>query len=307
VNATMSAINIEEELSRWAHELRPVGGPFVSVLEIAHRLGIVVSIRVHTTGGSPDAQIDFRHQPPQILLYRSGSVEGHHEVQAYEESILTSRERFSVAHELGHWFAVSHLGVSTQLDKKAYWEHERAVNEFAGRLLAPDWLVRSWLRDTPEGVPIHPFALRFWATSACRTSEEVIAKAIVRHRSSIGFLKLLPATNKNASNVLLVLSSAAGKGLLLPKERSHLDSPVLYRFLSDSKVGSTSLQGIRLGRCEAQDLQMAWRRGYSVNSQETIWLSLALQSDNCADVKSPDVQLLFKESADPAWFDEPEK
>jgi len=300
----MSAINIEGELSRWAQDLRPVGEPFASVLEIAHRLGIIVLFRAHTTGSSPAAQIDFRHQPPQILLYRSGSVDGHREVLPYEEGLLTPRERFSVAHELGHWIAVKHLGASTQLDKKTYWEHERTINEFAGRLLAPDWLIKSWLKDTPEGVPIPPFALRLWATSTCRISEEVIAKAVVRHRSSVGFLKLLPTTNKKESNVLLVLSSAAGEGLSLPTERSHIDAPVLQRLLSENKVGSTSIRRIRLGRCEAQDLEMAWRRGNSVNSQETIWLSLALRSDN---FKPPTSQLSFKESADLAWLNEPDK
>jgi len=272
----MLSQDIERELVQFAHGMRPAGRPFVPLVELATQLGTVVHLRLHTNASSPFAQIDLGSTPPKILLYRSAGVSGEREIRAGEEDLLTPRERFSVAHELGHWVAFSRLRVGPQSDRRLYWEHERAINAFAGCLLAPDWLAVRWLKEIPEGTPASPFALRHWAAQ-CRSSEEVVAKALARHRSSIGFLKLRPMTKRsNGTNVLLVLCSVSGKGVSLPKERSHIGNPELLRSLKAKQVGSSSFPQLRLGRCEPQDLRVSWRHRGSFKPKETIWLSAAI-------------------------------
>ena len=277
----MLSQDIERELVQFAHSLRPPGQPFVPIIDLACQLGAVVHLRLHTSASSPFAQIDLGSTPPKILLYRSAGVNGEREIRAGEEDLLTPRERFSIAHELGHWVAFTRLEVGPQSDRRLYWEHERAINSFAGCLLAPDWLVVHWLKEIPEGVPVSPFALRYWAVAQCRSSEEVVAKALVRHRSSIGFLKFQPITRRSdGTQVLLVVCSVSGEALSLPTERSHVDSPELLRLLNANQVGSALLAQLRLGRCEPQNLRLAWRRGRSFKSQETIWLSAAVPTTN---------------------------
>lgn len=292
--------DIERELVQFAHGIRPAGRPFVPLVELARKLGTVVHLRLHTNATSPSAQIDLGSTPPKILLYRSAGVSGEREIRAGEEDLLTPRERFSVAHELGHWVAFSRLRVGPQSDRRLYWEHERAINAFAGCLLAPDWLVARWLTEIPEGTPASPFALRYWSAQ-CRSSEEVVAKALARHRNSIGFLKLRVMTKSTTgTDVLLVLCSVSGEGVSLPKERSHIDTPELFRLLKAKQVGSGSFLQLRLGRCEPQNLRVSWRHRNAFESQQTIWLSIAVpRTDAARGSAEPLLESLGDESFPP--------
>lgn len=266
--------DFRQELLRIAERMRPVGPRSVSVLEIAHSLGITVSFRFHSSRSSNTAQIDFRNRPPKILVFRFGKSEGEQEVGWGEESLLTPRERFSVAHELGHWLLFNQFNVEPQLDERLYWAQEDTVNTFAAHLLVPNWLARNWLEGTEDGSPISPFALRSWATQS-RVSEEVAGKALARYRSTIGFLKLLPMQRKrDGARVLQVLSSAAGEGLRLPTERSHIDCPRLWTSLQADRVGLGWFSELRLGRCPPQNLYIAWRRATRLGVEEVLWLSL---------------------------------
>jgi hypothetical protein len=141
-------------------------------------------------------------------------------------------------------------------------------------------------------MPVSPFALRYWAISQCRSSEEVIAKALARHRASIGFLKLLPTTRrKDGAKVLQVLCCAAGDALRLPNERSHIDSPELSALLTANLVAQASLPQLRLGRCEPQDLRIAWRRGKRLKPADIIWLTLAIKDEHAALTEASQIQL----------------
>jgi Zn-dependent peptidase ImmA (M78 family) len=139
----------------------------VSVVSIAHELGTVISLRFHTSPGPHFAQIDLGDTPPKIIVYRSGQRNGEREIREGDENLLSPRERFSIAHELGHWVAFSRFRIGPQSERRVYWEHERVMNAFAGCLLAPDWLVMRWLDQVPEGRPVPPFAVRYWASSQC--------------------------------------------------------------------------------------------------------------------------------------------
>jgi len=267
-------IDVKDELLRIAEDLRPKGKGFVSVLEIAHSLGTCVSLRFQNSRSSNTAQIDFRSRPPKILVFRFCQSEGEHEINWREENLLSPRERFSVAHELGHWLLFSRFDTEPQSDERLYWAQEDTVNAFAAHLLLPDWLARDWLEGTADDSPISPFALRFWATQN-RVSEEVVVKALARQRSSIGFLKLFPTQRKrDGKPVLQVLASASGGDVRLPNERSHIDSGKLWNALQDKKVGTDWFSQLQLGRCAPQNLYVAWRRGNRVGAEEVTWVSL---------------------------------
>jgi hypothetical protein len=262
---------------RLAHSLRPLGEARVSILEIAHRAGVSVWLRLHTGYSSPSAQIDLVHRPPKIILYRQGKLNGERRIEDGEDGLLTAREKFSVAHELGHWIALSRLKVHPQSSKGRYWVDEEAMNAFAGCLLTPDWLVSEWLRRTPEGHPISPLDLETWARAQCGVSQEVIAKALTRRRDSIGFLKVSAGRNADGIEVLKVVYSAAGRAVSLPYRSTHIHEPRLLERIKAKTSGSVAMVDARLGRSEFPNLHLSWRR--IKNARGTAWLCLSLPAE----------------------------
>jgi hypothetical protein len=243
-------------------------------LELANDLGTAVSLRLQNARTNNTAQIDLWTNPAKIVVHRFSKVEGERELKKHDEGLLNSRERFSVAHELGHWILFNRFQIGPESERRLYWEQEEVINAFAGQLLVPDWLAKSWLDSTPENLPIPPFALRSWAEQ-CRVSEEVAAKALVRQRNLIGFLRLVPTQRKrDKTRVLQVLSCAKGESLELPSERSHIENARLFEMLTNGTVGSGWLQQVSLARCAPQDLGVAWRYANKWHSEDTIWLSL---------------------------------
>ena len=266
--------DLKSELSSVATSLRPLGNPFVSVLELANDLGAAVSLRLQNARSSNTAQIDLWTNPAKIVVHRFSKVEGERELKSHDEGLLNSRERFSVAHELGHWILFNRFQIGPESEGRPYWEQEEVINAFAGQLLIPDWLAKSWLESAPEHLPIPPFALRSWAEQ-CRVSEEVATKALVRQRSFIGFLRLVATRRKrDQARVLQVLSCAKGGALELPSERSHIENARLFEMLTSSTVGSGWIEQASLAKCTPQDLGIAWRYANKWRSQDTIWLSL---------------------------------
>jgi hypothetical protein len=288
----MDVNDIHEHLLAAARALRPVGKPFVSVLKVAHELGATVKLRLERSRAVSTAQIDVRDRPPNIILYRPASVDGEREVRLWEEGLLTPRERFSVAHELGHWIVYREFKTGIHSDKRMYWMQEEAINAFAGLLLVPDWLVARWFEEIPTGTPVPPFALRYWANTQCRCSEEVVAKSLAHGRNSIGFLKLLVTKRaRDGSHVLKVLCSAGGSALSLPSEHSHISDANLLDLFRNEVVGQARLKGLSLGRCKPQDLRVAWRRGKPLKSEDTIWASIAVDVTATDLDNDPRVQL----------------
>jgi hypothetical protein len=268
--------DLKSELSSVATSLRPLGKPFVSILELANNLGTAVSLRLQNARSSNTAQIDLWRNPAKIVVHRFSRVEGERELRRHDEGLLNARERFSVAHELGHWVLFNRFRVQPETEKRLYWEQEEVINAFAGQLLVPDWLARNWLDSTQANAPVPPFALRSWAEQCC-VSEEVVTKALVRQKNLIGFLRLVPTHRKrDKTPVLQVLSCAKGDALELPAERSHIANSRLFGMLTNNAVGSGWLRQVTLARCAPQDLGIAWRSASRRNTENTIWLSLIL-------------------------------
>ena len=266
--------DLKSELSSVATSLRPLGKPFVSVLELANDLGTAVSLRLQNARKSNTAQIDLLTNPAKIVVHRYSKVEGERDLKRQDEGLLNSRERFSVAHELGHWVLYDRFQIGPESEGRPYWEQEEVINAFAGHLLVPDWLAKSWVETIPGHLPIPPFALRSWAEK-CRVSEEVAAKALARQKNLIGFLRLVSTRRKrDQARVLQVLSCAKGDALELPSERSHIENASLFEMLTSSTVGSGWMEQVSLARCAPQDLGIAWRHANKWRSEDTIWLSL---------------------------------
>jgi hypothetical protein len=281
----------QAELEQIAEHLRPAGREFIPVLRIADQLGVHVCIRFVKGRTRPTAQIELAATPPTIYLTRESSVDGVRLLEGHDDNLLTPRERFSVAHELGHLVAYKELQISPALKRSDYWAHEEYMHRFAATLLMPGWLLDSWLDTLPAWEPVSPFALRYWARNIAKLSEEVVATQLCLRRPDIGFLKVGSIRRrKDSSKVLRVLFAASGDELSLPNTHSHIDNKQLLEKLAAETTGTASIRNCVLGREEPQDISIVWRHAgfFKVSSKDCLneaspeaipffWISAAFQ------------------------------
>ncbi len=285
----MFSQDLASELKLIAKELRPRELQHLfSVIKTAEDVGTQVELHLHTIGKQREAQVDFNGHPPRIILFRPSETNGSRVLSSSDEHLLTARERFSIAHELGHFFAHQRFQLKPARESRKYWQQEAWMNEFASTLLVPDWLVTVWLSDIPEGRLISPLTVRGWAREQCKVSEEVIAKTLCRARKGIGFIKAsLMMGRKDGVPILKTLFSDSGEGLFLPKVHSHIRNSALIKTLQTKKLGIEEFPGCQLGLCKPQDLSIAWRcvgfssessrdsRKERVAKDQKFWLSIA--------------------------------
>ncbi len=253
--------NMPLELEQIASSMRPAGRSFVPVLKIAHQLGTRVCLRFERERERLSARVELSRKPPTIYLSRLSPVTGERYLDNHEDHLLSPRERFSVAHELGHLVAYDKFHLLPAGEKSEYWIQEEWMHKFAATLLTPDSLIDNCLNGLRLGEPVCPFILRDAAADIARLSQEVLATQLCLKRRDIGFLKVAFA-KKKADNqpVLRVLFSASGDQLRLPKNHSHIDHGHLLRRLESEDLGSATLQRCALGKLDPQDVNIAWRR-----------------------------------------------
>jgi hypothetical protein len=254
---------LRDQLEEFAIELRPSGTRRVSVLGVVQQLGARVCVRFEKDCWRPTARIELAKNPVTIFLTRRARTAGDRFLEPFEEHLLTPRERFSVAHELGHLVAFREFRVLPALERAIYWTQEECMHHFAATLLTPDALVEGWLKSVPDGEPISPFLLRRWAASEARLSEEVIAIQLCAKRSNIGFMKVAHAARKSDKHkVLRVLFAASGTQLALPRTHAHLTNEELLAKLEVEASGNGTLRQCDLNK-SAQNIRYAWRHaGY---------------------------------------------
>ena len=245
-----------------AIELRPSAGHAPArLVQIAHDLGIDVSLILRPIDGRTQyhARCELRDRP-RILVYRHSPTAGVAAVNPADEYLLSSRERFSVAHELGHCIAYKSYGlepVSQTEDRREYWYQERAMNEFASTLLVPPWLSYRWTSQLATLDATCVFRIRNWAND-CRASPEVVVTAVARDTQGIGFLKVGEGVRVNADKrVLVVLHSSSSSDVTLPNLFSHIDDVALLNTVTGSR-GVTVVPQCRIGPIELNDVQLAW-------------------------------------------------
>jgi hypothetical protein len=252
--------SLQAELQNFAGGLRPSACDRVSVLEVAHHLGSRVCVHLEIGYVRPSARIELAGTPPTIYITRPSPIGGERYLADHEEHLLTPRERFSVAHELGHLVAFRELQVPLARGGADYWMQEECMHAFAAALLVPERLVDDWLESVPKGQPVPPFVLRHWAKSIARLSEEVVATQLCLRRSDIGFMKVRSTKRQNDNaRVLRVLFAASGHAMRLPKTHSHIQNDQLFETLESDATGMASLNQCILGRDQPQDIRVAWR------------------------------------------------
>jgi len=277
------------DLERFASDIRPRGKSFVSVLKIAGKLGARVCILLENDDAYRQARIDLAAEPPTIYLIRSSPVWGERYLNSHEDHLLTPRERFSVAHELGHLVAYQRFNVLPATEKSTYWAQEEWMHRFAGALLTPDVVVDECLFGLSPGEPVSPFKLYSAAADLVRLSQEVLATQLCLRRADIGFMKLgVARKGGDQERILRVLFSVTGHQLRLPNNHSHVYEENLLRKLKADDTGAGTLRQCALGKLDPQDLSIAWRRmgtlngsapkGSSTESHELMpvfWVSIA--------------------------------
>ena len=282
--------NLQLQLEGLAARLRPPHCRFVPVLQIAEELKAKVCIRFDKARPCP-TQIELAGPYPTIYLGRRAPHPGDQFLEASEERLLTPRERFSVAHELGHLVALRELDLQPARERTDYWTQEGWMNGFAAALLVAEWLVDEWLDSIPSGQPVSPYQLRRIASEEMRLSEEVIAKRLCQRRPSIGFLKVACVRRrKDHRRLLRVLFAASGDALTLPRTHAHIENEPLLRRLDGENFGSAAAHGFSSGILH-EGVQFAWRRAGAGrklgadpcnSSRPEIdgihWVSLALQA-----------------------------
>jgi len=273
------------QLEQFAAYLRPPERSFVSVLKIAHRLGSRVYLRFEKVLPRPLARVDLLSKPPAIYLTRHSPIVGERRLDRYDDHLLSCRERFSVAHELGHIIAYKEFGILPATEKSGYWAQEECMHRFAGALLTPASIIDRCLNGLRDGEPVSPFLLQESANKPARLSQEVLATQLCVRQPDIGFMKVaLIERERDKKRVLRVLFAKSGKQIFLPNNHSHVQHEYLLSRLATAEVGSTYITSCILGKEAPQNLNVSWRRAGTVKRANdgsphelipVFWISLA--------------------------------
>jgi hypothetical protein len=272
------SLTTRDELVRLAGTLRATGSEvFIPILALSERLGLRVQLRFSAAPAKAVATLEYEALPPQISLFRRGPAGATRSLLPPDEHLLTPRDRFSIAHELGHWVALQRLGIRpATTGSREYWQHESIVDAFAGALLVSDEVVFGWLRDVPAGGIVALSLVKSLALAA-RVSLEVVAHAICRQRKGVGFLKVREATAKDGSLVLQVAFAASGDGLVLAPIHKHVRDPQLLQLLHRQPVGEGILDRAEAATPEDPDLvtRLAWISSSRNRRPAEYWVSLS--------------------------------
>ena len=259
----MRVQEVSDFLQERASELRPAEGHSPArLVQIANDLGIHVKLVLRPLNRHDPyhARCELRERPPQILIYRNSTTAAVAPVSPADEHLLSPRERFSVAHELGHCIAYQSRGlkpVAERGDRREYWYQERAMNEFASTLLVPPWLSSRWKSQLANFDATCLFRIRDWAND-CRTSPEVVVTALARDTQGIGFLKVAEAVRVRADKrILVVFHSCSGSNVALPNLYTQIDDVDFVNTVK-GRGGTILSPRCRLGSIELNDVQIAW-------------------------------------------------
>ena len=259
----MDIEGFHDSLLNFARHLRPpTRSPFIPLVRLARSHGVEVELRFYSADKRREAQTELSSLRPRILLYRRSDADGVMTLAPDKEHLLTHRERFSVAHELGHFFAFRMHGalpVTKKESPQEYRKQEECMDHFAQTLLVPDWLAQLWLMSVPGKEPVSLNDLTTWAVAQCAISGEVVARALTRLESTIGFLKTAEALRANGKRLFVVFYSAYGTELRLPNLHSFIEDEVFVEKLKGS-FGADMVDAPGFGHCEKNEISMTWQQ-----------------------------------------------
>ena len=154
---------IREVLADIAAELSQSRWP-VDVEDVARTLGIRVEV-IAESGSQPAAHLSMRGRPT-IAIRTSAFADPHKD----------NFNRFSIAHEIGHWIIWRRFGLLPARNGE-YWEHERLCNEFAANLLVPITILSRHLQTLHQR-RVHPLHYPRSVAVAAEVSWQVAARSI---------------------------------------------------------------------------------------------------------------------------------
>ena len=262
-----------------AREFRPVeSGTRVSVIAIANQHGIEVTLRAGADQRDRRASLIYSN-PPEILIHRRAETKVSLRLALWDEPVLKTSERFSVAHEIGHWIAYTKFRVEPFIPgshrNSEYWQHEKVFNEFAGCLLVPDWLVKSWLAERPSGSLITVANLNNWSRDI-NVSRITAATRLCQYRGGVGFLELLVQMDPRTSRiVLLVTESASGVDIKIPGRRKIIRNDRLVEKLK-KRTATDLLRGLSFDGKNIGNYYVNWAQdGFRERKQDprNSWLN----------------------------------
>jgi hypothetical protein len=230
---------------------------------LANELGMEVELRFYSNKKVREAQSEINSSRPRIVVYRKAAANGVMEMAPEMEHLLTPRERFSIAHEIGHCLAFKNFSappVLKEADPQEYRRQERCMDDFAGALLVPDWLTKLWLTKISNVEPVSLNWLKTRAAAQCGVSSEVVAGALTRFEPSIGFLKAAEAVRlANDRRLFVVFYSSYGAGLKLPNLHSFIDDEAFIKKI-DGVSGIFWIDVCRLGKTKCERLNVSWEQ-----------------------------------------------
>jgi IrrE N-terminal-like domain len=163
----MDKETIRQTLSKTLLQLNPHGNWPVNPHGILSRLGI--GLRYEEKKVRAESHL-LLGTPPTIIIYRRNS-----------NLLLSTKERFSIAHELAHWIVWRRFGFLPS--SETYWDHETLCNEFAAQLLVPPPALQRFL-EKQYSEQIDPIYFPRKVAGLAAVSWEVAAKSITKDSSA---------------------------------------------------------------------------------------------------------------------------
>ena len=262
-----TAIAMQVELPRGdlleiARDLRPATGDLkLNVVDLATSLGITVNLRAGHRYSDRQGKLSFGSQPT-ITLYRRAEHTASLILATEDNRLLTNSERFSVAHEIGHWILWDRFHIrpaeNKPNQKTVYWSQECLVNAFAGSLLVPEWYIQHRLREIRVGKAIAPNIVSK-AAAEIGVSRDVMAKEICRFRPEIGFMRLALIKRRQDGRLALKVDEVCvGEGLELPNRHKHILNERFRDTIMATKSGVELLRGCSLHKRRVENLWVSW-------------------------------------------------
>jgi IrrE N-terminal-like domain len=231
------------------------------LIRFIERLGLRVCMTLGIEGAARKAQIKIS-DPPVIHLFRGGNKRWTIDIGPDDERKLTHSERFSVAHEVGHWLAYNRLGVepiSAVTGRSSdYWKHEQAINAFAGSLLVSTAVLERPLTVWPKGVHFPAHAIER-ISREIRASRIVVAHRVAESRNDFAYLELEFSKNQKERRLIL-RANEVGKSddLKMPGTKSVIRNDRLVETLKSSQRSQKFMAGISFDGKRIDSLHMSW-------------------------------------------------
>ena len=218
---------IREVFAKAEKELNPSNAWPVDISAVLEYLGIRLEL---TCGSDLKAAAHLViNDRPSIVIRSKGT----------EHPLMNGFNRFSIAHEIGHWIIWRRFGLLPQ-DKSEYWAHERLCNEFAAKLLLPTEALSSFLETLVER-GVHPLHFPRNVASAGQVSWHVAARSItVLPTCEYWYIRFVTFGGAD----LHVNCSTVANGSRYVGERAKISDPDLSTWLWNLDIGQIASQSV---------------------------------------------------------------